>query len=104
MNPPRQGQRIDRHGVEKRVLRDAVIGLVPEEVRRRRKHPFLGPPLGGAVEELLRDVVQALDVPFFDRAKIRARLDASGDDRKLWDPAWMLVLTSALLQRRFGLS
>lgn len=40
----------DRHGLEKRLLRDAASGLIPETVLRRRKAPFMAPRLTGTPE------------------------------------------------------
>lgn len=41
----RPGKHFRRDGLEKALLRDAARGLIPEEVRNRRKAPFMAPTL-----------------------------------------------------------
>jgi asparagine synthase (glutamine-hydrolysing) len=101
-------------GLEKRVLREALRGRIPEAVRTREKHPFLAPPLWrapcGALAELVQETLRstrAAALPCFDRAAVLAVLDRlegmDPGERALWDPALMLTVSIALLAERFGL-
>jgi asparagine synthase (glutamine-hydrolysing) len=95
-------------GVEKHVLREAMRGLLPDEVRRRGKHPFTAPPLGeGFMQDTLRGGAVAA-VPFFDARKIRAVLDRLPQlpprERNAWDVALTLAASACLMQQRFGLA
>lgn len=99
-----------RGGVEKWLLREAVKDVLPPAVYARRKHPFTAPPLTRFAPGFLRDHLTPAalgDSPFFDPAAVTAYLDrlADGTEREQTaaDPALMLVLTSVLLQQRFGL-
>ncbi len=103
-----------RNGVEKHALREVARGLVPEETRLREKHPFLAPPLtlhatprGRA---LVHDVLRSAaieDVPFVEREKVAAFLDALDRaperERKGAEPVLFLLLTACLLATRFAL-
>ena len=97
-----------RGGVEKWPLREAARGWVPEEVRRRPKHPLIAPPLPwgarGArrTRELLLDV--AARVPFLDVAALEALLSSLDgmDDaaRRSWDPVLVMATSACVLQER----
>src|SRR5207237_1003246 len=66
-------------GVEKWVLRQALSGVVPEEVRTRRKHPFTAPPASLFGGEFLQDTLRsrvAADVPFLEADRLATVLDA----------------------------
>ena len=95
--------------IEKWALREALRGVVPEEVRARRKHPFLAPPLSLAGTELVQDLLRAdrFRAPFFDRAKLTAALDAlpsmSDRERVAMDPALMLAASAGILHATYGL-
>ncbi|HUR54920.1 MAG TPA: asparagine synthase C-terminal domain-containing protein, partial [Gemmataceae bacterium] len=99
-----------RGGVEKWLLREALKDILPPAVYARRKHPFTAPPLARYGRDFLRDhlspAAQA-DSPFFDPVAVGAYLDrldsATEREQTAADPALMLVLTSVLLQRGFGL-
>ena len=99
-----------RGEVEKFVLREAARPVLTATVYGRHKHPFLSPPASMAPEGRLHSLMQdtlrgpALSsLPFFDRAKVVALLDAlpSMDDlaRTAYDP----VLSACFLQQRYGL-
>jgi asparagine synthase (glutamine-hydrolysing) len=99
-----------RGGVEKWLLREAVKDVLPPAVYARRKHPFTAPPLTRFAPGFLRDHLSAAalrDSPFFDPATVARYLDRLADaperEQTAADPALMLVLTSVLMQRRFGL-
>jgi asparagine synthase (glutamine-hydrolysing) len=103
-----------RGGVEKFILREAMAPLLPEEVLRRRKHPFTAPPLclfsTPALDSLLRDAFTSrafAEMPFFEAARLTELLERRGDlperERVALDPVLMLALTAHLLQERFGL-
>ncbi|HEY0193907.1 MAG TPA: asparagine synthase (glutamine-hydrolyzing) [Kofleriaceae bacterium] len=94
--------------LDKPVLRRAVAGLVPQDVARRPKHPFLAPPLARLAPALIQDTLRghALRSPLVDRARLLAvldRLPAMTDvELQAWDPALMLVLSAAILEARYG--
>jgi asparagine synthase (glutamine-hydrolysing) len=101
-------------GIEKFILREALADVLPEEVRRRGKHPFTAPPLSlfrsAGASAFLQDTLRGggfAACPFFDPAKVLALLDRleSMDQREAVasDPVLMLALTACLLQERFGL-
>jgi asparagine synthase (glutamine-hydrolysing) len=95
---------------EKWALREALRGLLPEEVRTRQKHPFLAPPFTLADTPLVQDILRSDrwgDAPFFDRAKIRATLDSlpalPARERIALDPALMLAATAGILHASYRL-
>lgn len=99
-----------RGGVEKWLLREALKDVLPPAVYARRKHPFTAPPLARFARDFLRDhlSLRALgDSPFFDPIAVGTYLDAldgtTEREQTAADPALMLVLTSVLMQERFGL-
>jgi asparagine synthase (glutamine-hydrolysing) len=99
-----------RGGVEKWLLREALRDVLPPAVYARRKHPFTAPPLTRFAPGFLRDHLCTLalrDSPFFDPAAVTRYLDRLADaperEQTAADPALMLVLTSVLMQRWFGL-
>lgn len=93
---------------DKPLLRDSVQGVVTAEVYQRPKHPFDAPPLavfaGEAGQNFIRDHLRSdasRAQPFFCPDRVEARLDKlkqQQDDRQLWDPALMLVLSILFLQ------
>jgi asparagine synthase (glutamine-hydrolysing) len=99
------------YGGGKSILRDAVAGLVPEEVRCKPKRPFVLPPLsldsslpeGRRVWELSLDHV----APFFSRNAIEMVLrDCAASDlerRKEYDPVLFTIITGNALCREFEL-
>ncbi|MBA2664103.1 MAG: asparagine synthase (glutamine-hydrolyzing) [Bradymonadaceae bacterium] len=97
------------HGVEKWVLRRAVEDLLPETVVARPKHPFLAPPLcihsNAETDALIQDTLRsdsARALPFFDRTKLLALLDALGTmtqaERQAAEPVLMTALSASMLQ------
>jgi asparagine synthase (glutamine-hydrolysing) len=103
-----------RGDVEKHVLREAARPVLTATVYGRHKHPFLSPPATLAPEGRLHSMMQdtlrgsALSsLPFFDRARVVALLDAlpSMDDaaRTAYDPVLMTVLSACVLQQHYGL-
>jgi asparagine synthase (glutamine-hydrolysing) len=97
-------------GVEKWILRRALRGVVPEEVRARRKHPFTAPPASLFGGEFLQDTLRSravADVVFLDAGCVARVLDVlpglGERERIAWDPVLMLVLSACLMQERFGL-
>jgi asparagine synthase (glutamine-hydrolysing) len=100
-----------RDGVEKWVLREAMRGRLPEEVRCREKHPFLAPPMGPRTLAALKDVISSAAFarqPLFDPTRVRAlldRVDQMGTtERKAYDPVFFFVLSIAALEARFRIS
>ncbi|HIV67477.1 MAG TPA: asparagine synthase (glutamine-hydrolyzing) [Candidatus Butyricicoccus stercorigallinarum] len=65
----------DLHGMEKGLLREAVRGLLPEEIRTRKKSPYPkthNPSYLRAVSNLLRQVLDEGTSPMFDFVKKEA--------------------------------
>lgn len=91
-------------GIDKPVLRAAVT--VPAHVATRMKHPFLAPPLSVLAPELVQDTLRSYRSPLVEAAALRATLDAlpamPDAERQAWDPALMLILSAAILERRYG--
>ena len=59
----------DLHGREKGLLREAVKGIVPEEIRMRKKSPYPkthNPAYMRAVSSLLRQILDEGTSPMFD--------------------------------------
>jgi asparagine synthase (glutamine-hydrolysing) len=103
--------RLDARGREKAVLRDALVGVVPEAVRTRDKQPFLAPPvLVGATFDDARALLLAAiaHVPFFDARAVRSWIDelarADDDERASADPVWTTLTSAGLLGRSLGLA
>ena len=102
-------------GRSKALLRDALVGVVPERLRERGKHPFIAPPLladGGSKEvvDFISDMLGSKVFEcgrFFDPKRTRSwfhgllRSDAAC--RASADPALMTILSMILAQKRFGL-
>ena len=62
----------DLHGMEKGLLREAVRGLLPEEIRTRKKSPYPkthNPSYLRSVSNLLRQVLDEGTSPIFDLVK-----------------------------------
>lgn len=103
-----------RDGHQKWVLREALAPFVTPRVRHSRKQPFVAPPSclrrSSPLYELAQDTVRgaAMDrVPFLDSAAARGlmdRLSALDDrERSAYDPVVLLLLSTCVLQERFGL-
>ena len=95
-----------RGGVEKRVLRDAVVGLVPDTVRRRPKQPFMAPPIGPspALDRLLGSV----QLPaFLSRDGLEDALarvaSVEGPERNAWDAVACMGVSLAILHTAHGM-
>lgn len=99
---------------EKHVLREAVRDVVLPEVYDRQKHPFMSPParhdddaLGAYCQDILRSDLVG-NQPFFDPQRVRAMMDALAgaepDERAAGEGVVLRVLSTCLLQERFGLS
>jgi asparagine synthase (glutamine-hydrolysing) len=104
----------DRHlagGVAKRLLRAALVGVVPERIRTREKRPLLAPPIAASdaphVRAWCREAVrgEALRALPFDRARVIAWVDGlpalPPDERRAAEPALMLILSACAAQDRF---
>lgn len=103
-----------RDGVEKWVLREAMRGVVPEQIRVRRKHPFMAPcPIFCQEPEVIARVDSLLSPrtfsagALFDPNKILADVHrlrtASTQVQRQWSPALMLVLTAHALGEAYGI-
>lgn len=101
----------DGRVVEKRALRDALVGVVPEGVRTREKHPLLAPPLAtagaGRGRELAGDVLARCAAPFFDRAAVQRLFERvprmTSQERVVTEPVLMTVLSACILHESWGL-
>jgi asparagine synthase (glutamine-hydrolysing) len=102
------------NSTEKFVLREAVRGLVTDEIYGRQKHPFVAPPVSTFADShsqmILQDELRSSDfaaVPFFDHGKILKLLDTLPDmpaeTRAANDPVFMTALSAVALQKRFAL-
>jgi asparagine synthase (glutamine-hydrolysing) len=102
------------HGGAKRLLRDAMRGVVPERIRLREKRPLLAPPIDFKADrrarELVFDVVGSRtfkNVPFFDSARVLRWLESlesqTGPDRQAAEPVLMMILSAWALQKQFRL-
>ncbi len=97
---------------EKYILREAMKGVITENIRTREKHPFVAPPIcrfsRKYAQDLVRDSINSQSfssVPFFDRAKVTKFMDEMDTideaDRAARDPIVMMVLSIAALHERF---
>jgi asparagine synthetase B (glutamine-hydrolysing) len=75
-----------RQGLGKRVLREAVVGLVPDTIRWRPKAPRLAPPGGRdprarrrwlALYDALLTRARLVSLPFLDPRAVRRLLDTA---------------------------
>lgn len=100
---------------EKYALREAAKPFITDTVYRRQKHPFMAPrstfQLDGALYELTQDTLRSsalTSVPFYDRQAVVQLLDRlpqmSDRDRAGFDPVLMKILSTCVLQERFGLN
>jgi asparagine synthase (glutamine-hydrolysing) len=102
------------HGDHSKVLlREALRGVLPENVRTRPKHPFLSPPLecDPVVREFIRDTLHSeacRSLPLLNhRAVIEwsSKLDSlSKSTRARLDPVLMTLLTATLLQKTYRMT
>jgi asparagine synthase (glutamine-hydrolysing) len=94
----------------KKLLREALRGVLPEEVRTRPKHPFLAPPLLAGAEPELREFVHdtlhsaaCRDLPLIHHSAV-CRWSATVHENPRLDPVLMLLLTATLLNQTYRLS
>jgi len=98
-----------RDGIEKWPLRQAVSDLVVPSIARRRKHPFMAPPLSlvdrGLARSWLADVLDsdaARGQPFIDPTRVLAAFDALDDTPELhvaWEPVFFIAASLVVLAR-----
>lgn len=100
---------------EKYVLREAMRGIITEEIYAREKHPFVAPPVSrfsdAYTRSLLHDEISSASfatLPFFDQKKLLELVDRlptmAEDERSAYDPVLMTALSAAAMQTRFKLS
>ena len=99
---------------EKHVLREAVRDCVLPEVYDRQKHPFMAPPArdsGDPLAMFCQDTLRSgmvQDQPFFDATRVRGLMDhvagLAPDDRAAFEGIVLRVVSTCLLQERFGLA
>jgi len=104
-----------KNGVEKHILREAVKPVLTDTVYKRQKHPFMAPPVSvfahDGLMSSIADTVRSQSfksMPFFDAEKAKSMLQAlprmTARDRTAAEPVLMMMLTSHILQQRFGLA
>ncbi|MCB9744206.1 MAG: asparagine synthase (glutamine-hydrolyzing) [Alphaproteobacteria bacterium] len=96
--------------MEKMPLRRAVADLLPEEVLRRPKQPFMAPSPrpGGPLLAALRERFAEGALPeVFDRAALLALVDRwpglTPAQQVAWESALWLAASASALQERFGM-
>lgn len=103
-------QRLGEDGVEKAVLREAMRGVVPEDVRLRPKQPFLAPPVLVDCFDEARALLEAVvdSAPFIDAAAVGRWLDrlarADAATRAAADPVWTSLTSAGCLGAVLGLT
>jgi len=101
-------------GVEKHILREAMRPYITQTVYKRQKHPFMAPPVSlfanSKLMVFLKDHLASADFktqPFFDAVKAQKMINTlpqqSTAERTAAEPVLMMMLTTHLLQKRFGL-
>lgn len=104
-----------RETMEKHILREALRPLLTPTLYRRRKHPFIAPPLARMMTPRLTHMIADTlsssafsHQPFFDPAKVAAwlaRLDAAAPQEQVSsEPVLMTLLTATALQERYRLA
>jgi asparagine synthase (glutamine-hydrolysing) len=99
---------------EKHVLREATRDVILPEIYERQKHPFMSPPArddNDALSVFCRDMLASSvvdDQPFFEPARVRGLMDSVADmqpaDRGAFEGVVLRVVSTCVLQQRFGLS
>ena len=103
-----------REGTEKWVLRQVAAPLLPAEIARRPKHPFLAPPLLASPTpralDFLTDVVrspEARELPWWDWEGVMSMIQSipslSPVERQRVEPVLMTIVSTVLLQQQLGL-
>jgi asparagine synthase (glutamine-hydrolysing) len=96
--------------VEKFVLREVARPLVTDTVYRRKKHPFMAPPLreGTTVFRLMHDMFRSSalrDMPFYDPKAVIDSLDAypklPAPQQGALSFSLLSILSACVLQERF---
>lgn len=99
---------------EKRVLRSAVAGLIPDEVRLRPKQPFQAPPLSALLPKhewrakfvdlcMSSQAIQSMfDAPKLEKHLVEVQ-DKSLEDQIVDEPVTMLVASAAILSKNLKL-
>jgi asparagine synthase (glutamine-hydrolysing) len=98
---------------EKHVLREAVRDVILPEIYDRQKHPFMSPPARDehdALSQFCSDTLASSavdDQPFFEPARVRGLMAAVADmapvDRGAFEGALLRVVSTCVMQERFGL-
>lgn len=98
-----------RNGVEKHVLREAMRPYVTDAVYARQKHPLDAPPVLTGDQNVIRSVRERIESaefarqPFFCQHRVAELMDRTPrltpDERKLWDPALMMILSTIAIQQ-----
>jgi len=100
---------------EKYVLREAMRGIITDEIYHREKHPFVAPPVSRFADayarSLMHDEISSASfaaLPFFDQKKLLELVDKlpamPDEERNAYDPVLMTALSAAAIHTRFRLS
>ena len=100
---------------EKYVLREAARPFITDTMYHRQKHPFLAPPStfnpNEALYQLPQDILRSSEmasVPFYNQTAVIQLLkqipDMNKSQRASIDPVLMKMLSTCILQERFGLT
>jgi asparagine synthase (glutamine-hydrolysing) len=101
-----------RGRIEKWILKQALRGLVPDEILAREKHPLMAPPLSRFADRecwgVLQDNLRTLGAAgCFDPRAVAAWLERlpllPEAERAASDPVLMTLLSAAALCDRFSL-
>ena len=100
------------HNIEKAILRSAYANELTDTIVKRRKQPFLAPPIlfsqSDRTFELLEDLLATEKVPFFAPERINSLLSRTKSMSRAelvsLDPVLMTILSTTIIQNRFGLS
>ena len=102
--------------IEKYILKEAAKPILTKTVYNRQKHPFLAPPTSLQKENPLNELVQdtlrgpngLAQLHFYNQKESLKFLDAipdlSAETQSAVDPLLMMMVSSAILQKSYGLT
>lgn len=91
---------------DKYLLREIFRNRLLPEVVEKKKHPFISPPLLDSIEgiEFYRKILNEWDYPLLNKVKINHKLDElineTLEEKRLFDPVFMILSSLALIQKR----
>jgi asparagine synthase (glutamine-hydrolysing) len=102
------------NGIDKRILRSSMKGILPSWVCTKPKHPFLAPPISifssPRGSELMHDMLRSkhiYDIPHIDPQRVHTFLDElkknqDQTSRVRLEAPIMLLLSAVLMQKRIS--